>query len=136
MTTRTTARRAWLAAALAGGILVAAAAPALAGDSGAALRPPTGDWKRTFDGVKQTITFAADGKVYGDAGCNRFTGGYTVKGDRMEIGPLASTMMYCEGKMDAEQSLLKSLESVHSYSATTTTLKLMGGGSTLKFTKR
>ena len=84
----------------------------------------------------QTITFAADGKVYGDAGCNRFTGGYTVKGDRMEIGPLASTMMYCEGKMDAEQSLLKSLESVHSYSATTTTLKLMGGGSTLKFTKR
>ena len=54
----------------------------------------------------------------------------------MEIGPLASTMMYCEGKMDAEQSLLKSLESVHSYSATTTTLKLMGGGSTLKFTKR
>ena len=40
----------------------------MAGDSGAALRPPTGDWKRSIGGIKQEITFTKDGKVYSIAG--------------------------------------------------------------------
>ena len=71
-----------------------------------------GDWRTSTMGVKQTITFDDEGKVYGDSGCNRFTGGYKVKGDRITIGPLASTMMFCEGKMDAEAAFLNKLQNV------------------------
>lgn len=120
----TRARRSLLAATLATGFLLASAGTAFAGDTGGALRSPVGDWRTSTMGVKQTITFDDEGKVYGDSGCNRFTGGYTVKGDRITIGPLASTMMYCEGKMDAEQSFLFKLQAAVSYKATEKKLKL------------
>jgi heat shock protein HslJ len=120
----TRARRGLVAATLATGLLLATAGPALAGDSGAPLRSPVGDWRTSTMGVKQTITFDDEGRVYGDSGCNRFTGGYTVKGDRITIGPLASTMMFCEGKMDAEQSFLTRLQDAESYKATKKELKI------------
>jgi heat shock protein HslJ len=120
----TRARRGLVAATIATGLMLAAAGPAFAGDSGGALRSPVGDWRTSTDGVKQTITFDKQGKVFGDSGCNRFTGGYKVKGDRITIGPLASTMMFCEGKMDAEQAFLTKLQAAVSYTATKKTLKI------------
>lgn len=120
----TRARRGLVAATIATGLLLAGTGTAFAGDSGAALRSPVGDWRTSTDGVKQTITFDKQGKVYGDSGCNRFTGGYKVKGDRITIGPLASTMMFCEGKMDAEAIFLNKLQNVVSFKATDTRLKL------------
>ena len=120
----TRARRGLVAATLATGFLLASMGTAHAGDTGGALRSPVGDWRTTTMGVKQTITFDDEGKVYGDSGCNRFTGGYKVKGDRITIGPLASTMMFCEGKMDAEAAFLKKLQKVVAYSATDVKLKL------------
>ena len=120
----TRARRGLMAATLATGFLLASMGTAHAGDTGGALRSPVGDWRTTTMGVKQTITFDDEGKVYGDSGCNRFTGGYKVKGDRITIGPLASTMMFCEGKMDAEQSFLTKLQAAVSYQATKKTLKI------------
>ena len=50
----------------------------MAGDVSSA--SPVGNWVTATNGVKQTVTFTKDGKVFGDSGCNRFTGGYTVKG--------------------------------------------------------
>jgi heat shock protein HslJ len=41
-----------------------------------------------------TARFAA-GRVTGFSGCNNFTGGYTLDGDRLKLGPLAGTMMAC-----------------------------------------
>lgn len=120
----TRARRGLVAATIATGLLLTVAGPAMAGDSGGALRSPVGDWRTSTDGVRQTVTFDAKGKVYGDSGCNRFTGSYKVKGDRLTIGPLASTMMFCEGKMDAEQSFLTRLQAAVSYQATKRTLKI------------
>jgi heat shock protein HslJ len=120
----TRAGRGLLAATITAGLLLATAMPAMAGDIAAPRGTLTGDWKTRTMGVKQTVTFDGKGHVYGDSGCNRFTGGYTVKGSTLKVGPLASTMMFCEGKMDAEAVFLNKLQHVVSYSATDTTLKL------------
>ena len=120
----TRARRGLVAATIAIGFLLASMGTAHAGDRGGALRSPAGDWRTSTLGVKQTITFDKKGKVFGDSGCNRFTGGYKVKGDRITIGPLASTMMFCEGKMDAEAIFLNKLQAAVSFQATKKTLKI------------
>ncbi len=65
-----------------------------------------------------TMTFGADGQVSGSAGCNNFTGGYTVDGDAITIGPLASTMMMCadpENVMEQEQMFLSALSAATTY---------------------
>ncbi len=120
----TRARRGLVAATIATGLLLASVGPAFAGDTGGALRSPVGDWRTSTDGIRQTITFDDEGQVFGDSGCNRFMGSYKVKGDRLTIGPLASTMMFCEGKMDAEQSFLTKLQAAVGYTATKKTLKI------------
>lgn len=120
----TRAGRGLVAATMIAGMLVATAVPAMAGDAASANGSVVGDWRTRTSGVKQTVTFDADGKVYGDSGCNRFTGGYTIKGDRIKIGPLASTMMFCEGKMDAEQAFLTKLQAAVSFSATDARLRI------------
>jgi heat shock protein HslJ len=106
------------------GLLLVTALPAMAGDSAAA-SSPVGNWKTATNGVKQTITFTSDGKVFGDSGCNRFTGGYTVKGNRIKVGPLAGTLMACpQRQMDAETAFLTKLQAAKTYSSTSTVLKL------------
>lgn len=121
----TRAARGLVAASMIAGILIATAAPAMAGDAASSHGSVVGDWKTRTLGVKQTVTFDSEGKVYGDSGCNRFTGGYTVKSDgTLKIGPLASTMMFCEGKMDAEQIFLNKLQSAVSFHATAAKLKI------------
>jgi putative lipoprotein len=106
------------------GLLLIAAAPAMAGDAAAA-SSPVGDWKTSTNGVKQTVTFSADGKVFGDSGCNRFTGGYTVKNNKIKIGPLASTLMACpQRQMDAEHAFLTKLQAAKTFSSTPAVLKI------------
>ncbi len=61
-------------------------------------------------GTELTATFTADG-VSGNSGCNTYTGGYTLDGDQVTIGPLASTMMACEQAiMDQETQFLTALQ--------------------------
>jgi hypothetical protein len=50
-------------------------------------------------GVLVTISFADDG-LRGSAGCNSYFGGYQVSGDAIEVGPVGSTEMWCEGALD------------------------------------
>lgn len=114
-----------IAAATLAGFMLLAATPANAGDIGKPNGSVVGDWKTSTLGVKQTITFDKDGTVFGSAGCNRFTGGYSVDGDSIKIGPLASTMMACEQpKMDAEAIFLNKLNAAVSYQATKKVLRL------------
>jgi heat shock protein HslJ len=66
-------------------------------------------------GTDLTATFTAAGEISGLAGCNRFTGGYTVEGADVHIDPLARTAMACaepEGIMEQEDGYLAALESV------------------------
>jgi heat shock protein HslJ len=59
-----------------------------------------------------TATFGTDRRVSGSAGCNRYTGAYEISGPSIEVGPLASTRMYCPtpGVMEQEQRYLVTLE--------------------------
>lgn len=61
-------------------------------------------------GTTLTATFTAD-TVAGDSGCNTYTGGYTLDGDQVTIGPLAGTMMACdEAIMTQETQFLTALQ--------------------------
>jgi len=45
--------------------------------------------------VQATLSFVEAGRVAGNGSCNRFTGSVTVSGDKLRVGPLASTRMAC-----------------------------------------
>ena len=73
--------------------------------------------------VETSIEFL-DGQLSGNVGCNGFGGEYEVDGDTLKFGPVMSTMMFCEGRMDAEQSFLTKLQAAVGYTATKKTLKI------------
>ncbi len=45
----------------------------------------------------------------GAGGCNRLTGSYKLNGDRLSLGPMASTMMACTEGMETEKAFLEAL---------------------------
>lgn len=55
------------------------------------------------EGVASTVRFGSDGRVTGDAGCNRFGGSYTLDGDRLEVGPLATTKRMCPDEIMTQE---------------------------------
>ncbi len=59
-----------------------------------------------------TVLFA-DGQLGGNAGCNSYTGQYTIDGAKIAIGVGAMTMMYCgpEEVMEQEQEYMAALGS-------------------------
>jgi heat shock protein HslJ len=93
--------------------------------------------------VPITATFDDQGNLYGNGGCNDYNGGYTLTGGTNEfgkdirIGPLISTLMYCESTSSTESTYLQILNSATSYSVPNPqTLSLRAPlGSTLVFTK-
>ena len=64
-----------------------------------------------IDKVRVEIGFDADGKVHGNAGCNRFNGSWTQAGHIVTLGPgLATTRMMCSPVlMSTEAKVLKVL---------------------------
>lgn len=64
----------------------------------------------TWESDTQSITFA-DGRYTATAGCNNIFGSHEVNGTSIDFGTPASTLMYCEGKMDAESALNITLSS-------------------------
>lgn len=63
-------------------------------------------------GIDSTLTFLAGDSVAGTGGCNRYHGGIAIKGDRLRVGPLASTQMACPpAAMAQEARFLQALES-------------------------
>lgn len=74
-----------------------------------------------------TVTFGEDGNVSGNAGCNNFSGSYTVDGDSLSVGPLAVTRKMCvepEGVMETEQAFLNNLSNAASFTVMGDTLTL------------
>ena len=62
-----------------------------------------------------TVDFAGD-RVSGSGGCNRFMGGYEVKGEQLSIKTLASTRKACEqDKMGQESRYLTALQGAQRY---------------------
>jgi heat shock protein HslJ len=75
-----------------------------------------------------------EGRASGFAGCNRFSGAYTLAGDRLSFGPILSTRMACERGMDLELAYLEALAKVASFAVSDGELALRGrDGTALRF---
>lgn len=65
-------------------------------------------------GTELTATFA-DGMVGGSGGCNRYRASFEMDGDRIRIGPAATSRRSCGspgGVMEQEAQFLRAIESV------------------------
>ncbi len=77
--------------------------------------------------IETTLTFGADGQVSGNMGCNSFSGDFELKGDKIEFGPLMSTLMACEGPgMDQETAAFNVLRETVTASFDGSNLTLTG----------
>jgi putative lipoprotein len=78
---------------------------------------------------KPFVQFGAEGKLAGDAGCNRFFGSYETAADgSIAIGPLGSTRMACpEPEMAQEMQFLEMLQGAKRFERDGTRLSLMDG---------
>lgn len=84
-------------------------------------------------GDNYMLEFTAGG-LAGQAGCNRFSGSYSVSGDRLTAGPLRSTRMACEGpRMAHERKVMAVLGGPVTISYPTgTTLVLTGASGSIR----
>ena len=69
-------------------------------------------------GTTITASFGKGGNLTGNAGCNDYNGTYTVSGNQITIGPLASTRKMCNdpaGVMDQDAQYLAALGTAATY---------------------
>lgn len=72
-----------------------------------------------------TAVFSEDGRLSGNAGCNRFTTSFEAANGAISIGPIASTMMACaEDVMQQETAFLAALGSAATYTIESDRLEL------------
>lgn len=70
-----------------------------------------------IDNSPATLLFGPDGRLSGNATCNRLIASYTVEGSKLTISPAGTTMMACPpALMDQERKLVDLLGKVSSYS--------------------
>jgi heat shock protein HslJ len=88
--------------------------------------------KPPVSGTGISAQFTTDGKVAGSAGCNQYSGTYTVSGSNITFTtPMASTMMMCEqAVMDQESAYLKALGEAKTFAIKGDQLTLSGGDGT------
>ncbi len=66
-----------------------------------------------IDSSHLTITFAADGRAHGHAGCNHWFAGYSLEGDAIGFDTPGSTRKMCApALMEQEQRFLAALRDV------------------------
>ncbi len=84
--------------------------------------------KPLVSGSGITAQFSSDGMVSGSAGCNRYSGSYTVSGNSISFpSALASTMMMCDSPvMDQETAYFNALSNAKTYSVKNDQLTLYG----------
>jgi heat shock protein HslJ len=76
-----------------------------------------------------SLQFSDDGKVSGNAGCNSYSGTYTVAGNSITFSGFAVTLMYCgePGVMDMESTYLAALPMMKVYGISGNELTLSDG---------
>ncbi len=87
----------------------------------------------SVSGSNYVLQFGA-GRLTGQAGCNRFSGPYSVAGDRLTAGPIMATRMACpEPRMGHERSAMRLLGGPVAISHPDgDTLVLTGNGGTIR----
>lgn len=64
-----------------------------------------------LDKRQARLHFGPDGQITGHASCNTFSGRYTLAGDQLKIGPLATTRKTCgDALLEQEDRVLTALE--------------------------
>lgn len=71
----------------------------------------------TFDALNKAVNVTTE--------CNNMFGTYTLDLYAINFSEMASTKMYCEGKMDAEKEIGKALSETGSYTLETGMLRLL-----------
>ena len=105
----------------------------------------SGKWKLTSFGSEDlsklfgeklpTMEISADGKVFGNSGCNTYRGAYELKDNTFSIAHPASTMMACLN-MEGENKFIKKIAEPLQVSINGNTLTFMQGGNVvLEFAK-
>ncbi len=75
------------------------------------------------------LQFGAEGKVGGNAGCNRFSGGFAVTDGTIAFGPMAVTRKMCPPEMMAvERAFLAALAGSAGYARDGIALELRDAG--------
>ncbi|MGE6785746.1 META domain-containing protein [Ensifer adhaerens] len=83
-----------------------------------------------IDNLQSTLEIREDGTYGGMAGCNHFTGTFSLSDSRITFGPAASTRKMCvPAVMNQEQKFLKALSSELSWSVEGSKLVLGRAGS-------
>ena len=92
--------------------------------------------RAVLPGVRVTAVFDASNRVSGSSGCNRYFGGATAAGDRLDVGLLAGTRMYCgaDGVMDQESAYLAALEKAESFRIVGNELRLLPASGAVSLT--
>lgn len=89
-----------------------------------------------FSGAKPTLTFDKDGKVFGNASCNRFNSTFTVDGSKINFGNSATTRMMCPS-IKGEQAFLETLGKVNRFSVNGNVLTMIIGDiAVMRFQKK
>lgn len=57
----------------------------------------------TLAGTEITLELQENGRLGGSDGCNRYLSGFTLEGERLTIGPIATTRMACRGPAGAAE---------------------------------
>jgi heat shock protein HslJ len=87
-----------------------------------------------FADTRITAQFAG-GKLSGEAGCNSYSGGYTVTGNGITVGELGATKMACAADVMAqEQAFLQALGAATTFQIAGDTLTIDHPGGQLVFT--
>jgi heat shock protein HslJ len=106
----------------------------------------TGKWKLVSYGPTEsmtsavpdadaTLTFAEDGTVSGNSGCNSLGGEYTVEGSQITFSALTTTLMACdEPRMEQEGVVTQVLNGTADYEIEDQTLTINHSGILLVFT--
>ena len=79
-----------------------------------------------------TLTLTDGGKIAARIDCNRASGGYTISGNALSIGPLASTKAYC-GAASFDSTFLRLLGGETTGTASGSTLQLSSPRGILTF---
>lgn len=77
------------------------------------------DGRGVVDGSAASLTFGPDGRLSGNATCNRILGEYNEKDGSISLGPVGTTMMACpDALMEQERRVLEILAGTVSYEIT------------------
>ena len=92
-----------------------------------------GGFTSLLAGTQVSAVFGEDGSLSGSAGCNTYNATYQLDGDKITIGPAATTRMFCgepAGVMEQETAYLQALGKAASYQIQGDVLTLLDGEGT------